>query len=156
MREVGPEREALGTDRFDDLGEVLFGERAHEDVPLEDLARPAGERVERGAPTHEERVIHLAHEVRHPHRALLREHHAQVGEAFEEPVEDERGHRLHGRAVAPVVQPLERVVAEVVGGGVLAPLRARLRVLRPPQVCRERHVRLVEPRPERIEVRIGG
>src|SRR5438477_12380246 len=57
VREVGPEREARGAHRFDDLGEVLFGERAHEDVPLEDLARPAGERVERGAPTHEERVI---------------------------------------------------------------------------------------------------
>ena len=80
----------------------------------------------------------------------------RFGEPFEQTVEDEGGHGLHRRTIAPVVQPLEGVVVEVARTRVFAPLRAGLRVLGPSQVGSERDIRLVEPRPEGVEVGVGG
>ena len=66
-------------------------------------------------------MVHLAQRVRQPHRALLREQHAQVREPPEEVVQDHARGQLHRGAVAPVHRPLERVEVAEGDVGILAP-----------------------------------
>ena len=90
-------------------------------------------------------MVHLADDVRNPHRPLLGQAHVDVREPSEEVVQDETGDELHRGAVPPVHDVLERVeVAERVVG-VLGPVGAVLLVVGAAQVHRELHSGFVDP-----------
>ena len=123
VRVVGAEQDALLADQPGERNDVLLVIRRHEHVATEDVAGPLADPASepRAVATHAVHLVHHLQQVRHPQRAVLDADAADVGEPAEQVVEDQRGERVHDRAIAVEARPLERRLA----------VRRRVRLLTP-------------------------
>src|SRR4051794_25763683 len=126
-------------------------------MPLEDVRGSFLEwAAEPGTTTgHATALVHVADEVRDPGRAELAHENLDVGEPTEQVVEDERRQGVSDRPFAVGILPLPGREAER-RDELPSPLGSNLGlVVELGDVIRHNGLRLVDPRPERVEVRVS-